>query len=149
MRALTTPMILPFTVLLFAYLALCVQGQFFQNLFNHGSFFHHQTHEQEAHSAGDASWFQDRVRAGMSSQEETRGSVGGEKEKERERDCVCKTNLNPAHCDRFLCSDTLACVNEPKECPCPFVEQKRCELGDTYVCVQQSNCHEAERMYSL
>jgi len=77
------------------------------------------------------------------------GGRWGERKRKRERDCVCKTNLNPAHCDRFLCSDTLACVNEPKECPCPFVEQKRCELGDTYVCVQQSNCHEAERMYSL
>lgn len=88
MRALTTPMIVRFTILLFAYLALCVQGQFFQNLFNHGSFFHHQTHEQEAHSAGDASWFQDRVRAGMSSQEETRGLVGGEREREGEIVCV-------------------------------------------------------------
>ena len=81
-------MILPFTVVLFAYLALCVQGQFFQNLFNHGGFFHHQTHEQEAHSAGDASWFQDRVRAGMSIQEENRGVWGREREREREFVCV-------------------------------------------------------------
>ena len=41
-----------------------------------------------------------------------------------------------AQCGSYLCSDTLACVETPDECPCPYKEQQRCAVGDTYVCVQ-------------
>lgn len=42
--------------------ALPVSAQFFQQMFTQGNAF--QSHEQEAHSVGDASWFHERVRQG-------------------------------------------------------------------------------------
>lgn len=52
-----------------------------------------------------------------------------------------------ARCTEYLCSDTLACVSEPNECPCPFAEQTRCVLGDGYVCTQTADCAAAEHLY--
>lgn len=42
--------------------ALPVSAQFFQHMFTQGNGF--QSHEQEAHGVGDASWFHERVRQG-------------------------------------------------------------------------------------
>jgi len=35
-------------------------------------------------------------------------------------------NFDDATCDKYLCPDTLACVDKPTHCPCPFpdVEEK-------------------------
>ncbi|QSL64897.1 hypothetical protein MERGE_002201 [Pneumocystis wakefieldiae] len=41
---------------------------------------------------------------------------------------------------KYLCSDTLQCVNHPANCPCPFpTSQARCSLGNGgYICVSLS-----------
>ena len=62
---------------------------------------------------------------------------------------VCSANSHEARCDQYLCSDTLACVNEPSECPCAFTEQVRCELGDSYVCIHARDCSRVQRMHAL
>ena len=54
-----------------------------------------------------------------------------------------------AKCSTYLCGDTLACVETPNECPCPYKEQKRCAVGDTYVCVQSQDCGRIQAMYLL
>jgi len=54
-----------------------------------------------------------------------------------------------AQCGSYLCSDTLACVETPDECPCPYKEQQRCAVGDTYVCVQGQDCGRISSMYQL
>ena len=54
-----------------------------------------------------------------------------------------------AECSAYLCSDTLACVEAPNECPCPYKEQQRCAVGDTYVCIQGQDCGRMSSMYQL
>jgi len=54
-----------------------------------------------------------------------------------------------AECSAYLCSDTLACVEAPNECPCPYKEQQRCAVGDTYVCIQGQDCGRISSMYQL
>lgn len=54
-----------------------------------------------------------------------------------------------AECSAYLCSDTLACVEAPNECPCPYREQRRCAVGDTYVCIQGQDCGRISSMYQL
>ncbi|PSS23287.1 hypothetical protein M430DRAFT_40476 [Amorphotheca resinae ATCC 22711] len=40
-------------------------------------------------------------------------------------------NYNNAHCDKYLCPDTLACVHFPHHCPCPHPSfEEKFELGD-------------------
>ena len=45
-----------------------------------------------------------------------------------------------AICDQYLCPDTLSCVGSPKDCPCPFGQDK-CALGKLgdYVCISPVN----------
>ncbi|WPK27252.1 hypothetical protein PUMCH_004629 [Australozyma saopauloensis] len=42
-------------------------------------------------------------------------------------------------CNKYVCSDTLACVDSPKECPCPMPAlQLRCVLPNSdYVCISK------------
>lgn len=43
-------------------------------------------------------------------------------------------------CDRFLCEDTLVCVETPGDCPCQFPDsQMKCVLpdGQGYVCISK------------
>ncbi|CCE79632.1 Piso0_001710 [Millerozyma farinosa CBS 7064] len=42
-------------------------------------------------------------------------------------------------CNKFLCSDTKACVDSPDHCPCPFPSsQLRCVLPDgKYTCISK------------
>ena len=54
-----------------------------------------------------------------------------------------------AECSAYLCSDTLACVEAPNACPCPYKEQRRCAVGDTYVCIQGQDCGRISSMYQL
>jgi hypothetical protein len=44
------------------------------------------------------------------------------------------------NCDQYLCSDTLACVKGPMDCPCPFAaSQLKCVLPGkkSYVCISK------------
>jgi hypothetical protein len=45
-----------------------------------------------------------------------------------------------AACDEYLCPDTLSCVAAPKDCPCPFGQDK-CALGKRgdFICVSPVN----------
>lgn len=54
-----------------------------------------------------------------------------------------------AECSAYLCSDTLACVEAPNACPCPYREQQRCAVGDTHVCIQGQDCGRISSMYQL
>ncbi|RAH73724.1 protein lcl2 [Aspergillus aculeatinus CBS 121060] len=44
-----------------------------------------------------------------------------------------------AHCDRYLCPGTLACVHFPHHCPCPHPDvEEKIELGEgSAVCVSK------------
>ncbi|CCK71281.1 Lcl2p KNAG_0G02230 [Huiozyma naganishii CBS 8797] len=47
-------------------------------------------------------------------------------------------------CPNYLCPDTLQCVKEKKDCPCPFSKsQLKCELpnGD-YLCISKPATHD-------
>ncbi|WFD26215.1 Long chronological lifespan protein 2 [Malassezia nana] len=52
-----------------------------------------------------------------------------------------------AQCNHYLCPDTLACVDGPENCPCPFAEQVHCMLGGARLCVQQKHCDEVRAWY--
>lgn len=40
-------------------------------------------------------------------------------------------NYENAHCDNYLCPDTLACVHFPHHCPCPHpIFEEKFELGE-------------------
>lgn len=42
-------------------------------------------------------------------------------------------------CGKYLCPDTLACVDAPNQCPCPFSSsQLRCVLpNNDYICISR------------
>lgn len=58
-----------------------------------------------------------------------------------------RDRVQAAQCRTYLCPDTLACVDEPEDCPCPFAEQVRCMLDGTRVCVQHSSCDQVHALY--
>lgn len=47
-------------------------------------------------------------------------------------------------CDGYLCPDTLACVAQQKDCPCPFPKsQLKCVLpSNKYVCISKPATHD-------
>ncbi|QLQ82400.1 hypothetical protein HG537_0H01620 [Torulaspora globosa] len=49
-----------------------------------------------------------------------------------------------SECGGYLCPDTLECVPQPKDCPCPFPSsQLKCVLGhDQYVCISKPATHD-------
>ncbi|KIJ70150.1 hypothetical protein HYDPIDRAFT_79223 [Hydnomerulius pinastri MD-312] len=57
-------------------------------------------------------------------------------------------------CSSYLCPDSLACVGQPSECPCPNVEDTKCVIPDaqdagagTVVCVRgEGGCAAVERL---
>jgi hypothetical protein len=51
-----------------------------------------------------------------------------------------KQHYDSAACNQYLCEDTLSCVDSPRECPCPFGQDK-CDLGKhgDYVCISPVN----------
>ncbi|WFD47980.1 Long chronological lifespan protein 2 [Malassezia furfur] len=76
--------------------------------------------------------------------------TGGEQEAQAVGDASWfQERVRNAKCNEYLCSDTLACVSEPSECPCPYAEQTRCKVGDSYVCVTSVDCRETHRLYHL
>ena len=97
--------------------ATSVHAQFFQQFFGGRG----MQQESEPTEVGDASWFQERVANGA--------------------------YLLTAQCKKYLCPDTLACVDAPVACPCPFKEQVRCMIGDTPLCIQSATCETVEALY--
>lgn len=49
-------------------------------------------------------------------------------------------------CDRYLCTDTLTCVDSLKDCPCPFGKsQLKCMLPSEqrpYICISKPATHD-------
>lgn len=47
-------------------------------------------------------------------------------------------------CGGYLCPDTMECVAQPKDCPCPFPSsQLRCVLPDNqYICISKPATHD-------
>lgn len=58
-----------------------------------------------------------------------------------------RDRVQAARCPTYLCPDTLACVDDPEDCPCPFAEQVRCMIDGTRVCVQHTNCDQVRALY--
>lgn len=49
-------------------------------------------------------------------------------------------NYYAVSCDKYLCSDSFACVDGPIDCPCPFPDsQLKCILpnGANYYCISK------------
>lgn len=57
-------------------------------------------------------------------------------------------------CDKYVCSDTLECVETPGDCPCPYPNsQVKCPFPDHeggYVCVSigERGCDWVEKAYN-
>ncbi|TFK94649.1 hypothetical protein K466DRAFT_475724 [Polyporus arcularius HHB13444] len=57
-------------------------------------------------------------------------------------------------CSNYLCPDTLVCVAQPSDCPCPDVQDVKCLIPDaqdqgasTVVCVRgQDGCGIVQRL---
>ncbi|KAI0774424.1 hypothetical protein C8Q74DRAFT_834032 [Fomes fomentarius] len=57
-------------------------------------------------------------------------------------------------CSSYLCPDTLVCVAQPSDCPCPDVQDVKCLIPDaqdhgasTVVCVRgQDECAQVQRL---
>ncbi|KAM5535535.1 hypothetical protein V8D89_010872 [Ganoderma adspersum] len=57
-------------------------------------------------------------------------------------------------CSNYLCPDTLVCVEQPSDCPCPDVQDVKCLIPDaqdqgasTVVCVRgQDECADVRRL---
>ncbi|CAL9738279.1 long chronological lifespan protein 2 [Monosporozyma servazzii] len=49
------------------------------------------------------------------------------------------------NCPNYLCPDTLTCVRDPQQCPCPFPRsQLKCVLpkSDKYICISKPATHD-------
>ncbi|KAF9247392.1 hypothetical protein BU15DRAFT_39234 [Melanogaster broomeanus] len=64
------------------------------------------------------------------------------------------SNHSLVSCSSYLCPDSLVCVGQPSECPCPNVEDTKCIIPDTQdagaatvVCVRGAGgCTAVERL---
>lgn len=46
-------------------------------------------------------------------------------------------------CKDYICQDTEDCVKTPLDCPCRLATDKKCRVGDWYVCINgQESCDE-------
>ncbi|GJE84246.1 hypothetical protein PsYK624_003220 [Phanerochaete sordida] len=58
-------------------------------------------------------------------------------------------------CAQYLCPDTLVCVSNPSDCPCPYAEDIKCLLPEgedkraaTVACVRGAHdCSDVERLH--
>ncbi|KAJ9160667.1 hypothetical protein NKR19_g3032 [Coniochaeta hoffmannii] len=66
---------------------------------------------------------------------------------------VYRANHERAHCDKYLCPDTLACVHYPHHCPCAWPSHEdKFELAEGQrICVSKGGfkAGEAERKVEL
>ena len=64
-------------------------------------------------------------------------------------------SCHTVECSNYLCPDTLVCVSQPSDCPCPDVQDVKCLIPDaqdqgasTVVCVRgQDECADVHREY--
>lgn len=70
---------------------------------------------------------------------------GGRQEKrvgnnEKKVNNIVENTYNDQQCDKYLCEDTLQCVDGPNDCPCMFPDsQMKCVLPNKqgYVCISK------------
>jgi hypothetical protein len=108
------------------------QFQFFEHMFGGGQQQeHHQQEQQDV--ASDSSWYQRTWDGGMSFHPVFYSTSSANLK------AVADINASLAHCSKYLCPGTLACVHFPHHCPCPHpnVEEK-VELGEgSAICVSK------------
>ncbi|ODV65675.1 hypothetical protein HYPBUDRAFT_113211 [Hyphopichia burtonii NRRL Y-1933] len=53
------------------------------------------------------------------------------------------------NCNKYLCPDTLLCVDKPKLCPCPYPSsQLKCMLpNERYICISKPSGEDLEGKY--
>ncbi|KAI6152216.1 hypothetical protein BKA82DRAFT_4108531 [Pisolithus tinctorius] len=82
-------------------------------------------------------------------QQQQRGSSGGQYQ--------YNVHVDSISCSTYLCPDSLVCVAQPSECPCPYAEDVRCVIPDlqdggaagTVACVRGTEgCSVIERLAS-
>ncbi|KAK4230312.1 hypothetical protein QBC38DRAFT_469992 [Podospora fimiseda] len=99
-----------FSILLFALVSLTTSvsaqfGNFFEGMFGGGGHQQHGGHHGHGHQQ----------------QQQNVASDSG----------AYRASYNRAHCDKYLCPDTLACVHFPHHCPCPWpANEEKVELGE-------------------
>lgn len=112
------------------------QFQFFDQMFGHG-----QQHQQ--HRASSASQWAAQADISACSSPSPSSSL-------------LKNASRLVPCNNYLCPDTLTCVRNPADCPCPNVEDEKCLVPDaqekeaaTVVCVRgPDGCKEMQRLTS-
>ncbi|KAI9354643.1 hypothetical protein BD770DRAFT_473885 [Pilaira anomala] len=51
------------------------------------------------------------------------------------------SNRAVIECKDYICSDTADCVKSAIDCPCPLPTDKKCLIGDWYICINgQESC---------
>ncbi|EGO61674.1 hypothetical protein NEUTE1DRAFT_59120 [Neurospora tetrasperma FGSC 2508] len=93
-------------------------GSFFDQMFGgHGGHGHQQTQQQQQHQ-GHGHQQHPNVPSDPS---------------------IYQANYQRAHCDKYLCPDTLACVHYPHHCPCPWpLHEDKAELAEGQrICVSK------------
>jgi len=83
---------------------------------------------------------------------------GGQQQQQQQRGSGTDHWRNQADaisCSSYLCPNTLVCVANPTECPCPHVEDIKCLVPDavekgaaTVVCVRGESCGDVARLIS-
>lgn len=60
-------------------------------------------------------------------------------QKQPQEPATYEANALLSDCNKYVCPDTLACVDAPNKCPCPFPSsQLRCVLPNSeYVCISR------------
>ncbi|KAI8094761.1 hypothetical protein BDF21DRAFT_448892 [Thamnidium elegans] len=54
-----------------------------------------------------------------------------------------RSNRAEIECKDYICQDTEDCVKTPLDCPCRLTTDKKCRVGDWYVCINgQESCDE-------
>lgn len=70
---------------------------------------------------------------------------GGQRQQQQQRsqrrngENLVEASYYELECDRFLCADTLTCVDKPIDCPCAFQSELKCILPDkkSFVCISE------------
>lgn len=95
------------------------QFQFFEQMFNGGHQQQHQGPPKDGPS--DSDWYRAQVDNGITWPKHTSSPNTSESQ----------LTMLPAHCSKYLCPDTLACVSFPHHCPCPYpANEDKVELQD-------------------
>lgn len=73
-----------------------------------------------------------------------RMNFGQQKQQQQQQHNSYEDTVLDNPCPNYLCTDTLACVRSPKDCPCPFPKsQLKCVLPDNkYICISKPASHD-------